>query len=504
VDPDPSEVGIGETFIAKVRILNVVDLYGLDIIVGWDTALINYLNHTITIPVETYIDGILHEPVLEIKNDINTTLGTYWIASTSLYPAEPFNGSGVVAEIAFEAIAAGICDFTVGVEIADVHGTPISHAVTPSSITIHDFHDIAITDLSIGKTVIAECYCTNISVFLINQGAFPEDFNVTLHANGTLIDETSTHLVAGDSDAIDFIWNTTGWDKGYYILGASVPPVTNETDTADNEYTEVVLLTIPGDVDGDCDVDIFDAVTIATTYGCCLDDLRYNPACDIDNDGDIDIFDIVIATDNYGEEWQPPPGNGGSVGFEDDFESYEVGMVPSGWMLVFNGAGNAYQIVVDHVSVSPTNCLQLVGAPSWAADAVRFFYSDDPIVSFEVYVQVADITWTAEHNSRVGFWSLKSNGWARWYCAVVFLDDGTIKCGGQVLQSYEAGVWYKVKQVFDRDANVLSVWIDDVLQGADIPGPTEYSGYGIQGFALSGRYSGVTTYYDDVTITSNP
>ncbi|UCD96636.1 MAG: hypothetical protein JSV35_00875 [Candidatus Bathyarchaeota archaeon] len=117
---------------------------------------------------------------------------------------------------------------------------------------------------------------------------------------------------------------------------------------------------------------------------------------------------------------------------------------------------------------------------------------------------MAEITWTAEHNSRVGFWSLKSNGWVRWYCAVVFLDDGTIKCGGQVLQSYEAGVWYKVKQVYDREANVLSVWIDDVLLGADIPGPTEYSGYGIQGFALSGRYSGVTTYYDDVKITSKP
>lgn len=305
VDPEQTELGVGETFTTKVHILNVENLYGLDIRVGWNTTLLDYVNHTVAIPVESHSDGILHEPVAAFKNEVNHTSGTYWIAYTSLSPAEPFDGSGVLVEITFQTISYGSCDLTILTsELADFDGIPISHTVTYASIVIHDFHDIAITDLTVGKKIIGEGYCTNVSVSVANRGTFSEDFNVIIYANGTTISETSTTLIAGGSDIIGFVWNTTGWSKGHYLLGASVPPVLNETNIFDNSCTDdFVFLTIPGDIDGDRDIDIFDAVAIARTYGSCTDDLQYDPICDINDDGVIDIFDLVIAVGKYGQDW---------------------------------------------------------------------------------------------------------------------------------------------------------------------------------------------------------
>jgi len=58
-----------------------------------------------------------------------------------------------------------------------------------------------------------------------------------------------------------------------------------------------------GDVDGDSDVDIYDIIIIANSYGLSSGDLGYNVACDLDDDDDVDIFDVVIAAHNYGESW---------------------------------------------------------------------------------------------------------------------------------------------------------------------------------------------------------
>ena len=64
-----------------------------------------------------------------------------------------------------------------------------------------------------------------------------------------------------------------------------------------------VLPAIPGDVDVDRDVDIFDIVLIQSCIGKEKGDPGYNPNCDINNDDEVDIFDMVIAASNYGKSW---------------------------------------------------------------------------------------------------------------------------------------------------------------------------------------------------------
>jgi len=104
----------GEVFTVTMAISGLVDqdLYGFDIMFKWDTTALQCLSHEAKVPVETYPEGILHQPVLEVKNEINESYGSYWIAYTSLSPAEPFNGDGVFFTITFVLLQESNSNFT--------------------------------------------------------------------------------------------------------------------------------------------------------------------------------------------------------------------------------------------------------------------------------------------------------------------------------------------------------------------------------------------------------
>ena len=303
VDPEPREVAAGQEFSVIVNITSVENLYGLDVQLEWNATAIEYVNHTVTIPVEGTPNGILHEPVIEIRNEVNQSAGTYWIAYSSVNPASAFTGSGRIVEMSFRAKLSG--NYTVNVlssDLADFDGNPIPHTSMVGAVTIREMHDLAVTDISPDKAIVGQSYCGSIDVTVVNQGSFTEDSNVTLYANGTVVNTIPISVSSGSHWTGTFIWNTTDWTRGSYTIDATATAVVNETNTDNNScaYT-CVIVTIPGDVEGDKDVDIFDVVKIARSYGYESGDLLYQPIMDIDGDGYINIFDIVIATGNYGE-----------------------------------------------------------------------------------------------------------------------------------------------------------------------------------------------------------
>jgi hypothetical protein len=57
---------------------------------------------------------------------------------------------------------------------------------------------------------------------------------------------------------------------------------------------------IPGDLDGDGDVDLNDLAILLATYGTCAGDPGYNPAADLDGSGCIDLSDLATLLSNYG------------------------------------------------------------------------------------------------------------------------------------------------------------------------------------------------------------
>lgn len=130
VRADPSlilDIPPSQNFNLTIKIENVNFLYGFDISVRWDPSVLGYVDHITKVPVEDYPDGVLYEPFLKIKDEVNETKGEIWIVYSSIYPAPVFNGSGIVLEITFHVKAWGVTEITLKTDLADQNAQAITH-----------------------------------------------------------------------------------------------------------------------------------------------------------------------------------------------------------------------------------------------------------------------------------------------------------------------------------------------------------------------------------------
>jgi len=164
--------------------------------------------------------------------------------------------------------------------------------------------DVAVLSVIASVKLLGTDFFVDINATVENQGYYTETFNITIYANTTAIQTHTVILMSSYSTNLTASWNTTDFTKGNYTISVTLSEVPGETDVADNLWADGwVFVTIPGDADEDHDVDIFDIVKIALSYGAQLGDPEYTTSCDIDSDGDVDIFDVVIAARHYGESW---------------------------------------------------------------------------------------------------------------------------------------------------------------------------------------------------------
>ncbi len=81
--------------------------------------------------------------------------------------------------------------------------------------------------------------------------------------------------------------------------------VTNPSDLSgvlpDGFTYEAEITSLPGDVNGDCVVDIVDIVLVAAHWGAQDGDADYDPQCDLNQDGSINIADIMLVARHWGE-----------------------------------------------------------------------------------------------------------------------------------------------------------------------------------------------------------
>ena len=146
-------------------------------------------------------------------------------------------------------------------------------------------------------------YPVKINITLSNLGDFPECFNVTVYANTTVI-QTILVMNVSSTKVVTIIveWDNAGFAKGNYAVSAYAWPVPGETETTDNTFTNgIVYIGIPGDINGDGIVDIFDAVLLAAAAGSMPGSPNWNPNADINNDNIVDIFDAVILAAHAGQ-----------------------------------------------------------------------------------------------------------------------------------------------------------------------------------------------------------
>jgi parallel beta-helix repeat protein len=163
-------------------------------------------------------------------------------------------------------------------------------------------HDIVVTDVSPSKTIVGQGFSVKINVTVENRGDLTETFNVTLYANDTFIASQPITLTSGNSTTLTFTWNTTGFAKGNYTIWAYAWPVPGETYLDDNTFFDGwVLVTIPGDVNGDRKVDGKDVALTIKHYGSYPSHPKWNPNADVNCDGKVDGKDIALVIKNYGK-----------------------------------------------------------------------------------------------------------------------------------------------------------------------------------------------------------
>jgi hypothetical protein len=180
-------------------------------------------------------------------------------------------------------------------------GNSTGIANTPVTI-LTPGHDIAVIGLNPLKTVVGQGYNISIEVFVKDYGVFSETFNVTAYLNTTVVGTQMITLASAEEIELLFNNSTVNMTKGEYNLSASAGPVSGETNTSDNSlFDGSVIITIPGDLNGDGSVDIYDAIILSKAFNSTPSSSNWNPNADINGDGVVDIYDALIMAANFGK-----------------------------------------------------------------------------------------------------------------------------------------------------------------------------------------------------------
>jgi parallel beta-helix repeat protein len=143
----------------------------------------------------------------------------------------------------------------------------------------------------------------DISICARNLMRYGSIWKYFLPAIGT---QKIENLANGDSTTLMSTWNTTNLTYGNYTITVVATPVTNETNTADNNCTSWVTVTIPGDIDGDFKVGLYDITLLAWAYGFTpstpsFPSRGWNPNADIASPWNvIGLSDLVTLALHYG------------------------------------------------------------------------------------------------------------------------------------------------------------------------------------------------------------
>jgi hypothetical protein len=127
-----------------IKISNVQNLFGVDVTINWNPAVLSVISATSQLGVESHIGGVLHEtsnyPIEVVDDNSKQSTGQYHLLATSTGSASPFSGSGTIATLTFRVTNPGSTGLTLSSELSDhpaAGGTAnlIEHADTADSVT---------------------------------------------------------------------------------------------------------------------------------------------------------------------------------------------------------------------------------------------------------------------------------------------------------------------------------------------------------------------------------
>jgi parallel beta-helix repeat protein len=328
----------GKNFTTDVKLVNVTDLYGFEFKLYWNTTLLDLVEADVTPPWANYSIGI---------NQINETIGRYYVGLSALAQSPSFNGSTTLVTLTFKITYVPTypqnvsCPFDLSETVlGDPDGKSIPHIVYDGEYRccavkakiqvlpqVNEAKALSqVFNISITVTNVANLYTfeftlqyntTLLDAKEIAIASFPgrtykvskkiiddtqglvtlriESISPPLQANETLVLASITfqvtHAVIWPKPAIE---SYLRFNSTKLITDA---PVDVPHDKTDGLYR---YRPIQGDMDSDGKVTIIDLAIVAKAYGTKPGDPKWNELADLNHDNIINILDLIPVARNYG------------------------------------------------------------------------------------------------------------------------------------------------------------------------------------------------------------
>jgi len=292
VYPNETTTCTQELFSVNITITNATDIYGYEFMLYYNSNVINCTG--VEIPPGHFLEPIIDLDNIftvrqEYDNSFNSTHGLVWVGLCLLGEEPGKNGSGTLATINFEAIAAG--------------SSPLNLQYTMFINTSTNAIPIIVVDGSVTVlpllTVLAEDQYGNA----LTSGDVYIDDQLTGYTGSIFNVSSGTHKVWVN----DFWENgTTGYRYGWKNwTDGSVDNPRNITVLEDTTITAYFFKKwCPGDVNGDSKVDMKDIGFVAYRFGSIRGDSKWDSRADLNCDSKIDMKDQGIVARYFGKSYE--------------------------------------------------------------------------------------------------------------------------------------------------------------------------------------------------------
>lgn len=107
-----SQPHVGDTLMININLSDAQNIYGVDVTLDWNSAVLQLVSATPQLGVESHSGGVLHEsstyPIDIVTNDASQSDGEYHLLATSTGSSTPaFTGSGTIATVTFTVTSTG-------------------------------------------------------------------------------------------------------------------------------------------------------------------------------------------------------------------------------------------------------------------------------------------------------------------------------------------------------------------------------------------------------------
>ena len=327
----------GKNFTTEVSLANVTDLYGFEFKLYWNTTLLDLVDVNLTPPWTNYTSG---------TNQVNETIGRYWLGVSALAPSPSFNGSTTLATLTFKITyvpvypenVSCLFDFDETV-LGDPDGNSIPHIAYDGEYTcyaartkIQVLPEVSeakalnqVFNLSINVANVANLHTFEFELQYNTTLLDAKEMTVTSFPDRTykiskkILDDTqglvtlrvesiSPPLQINESlelASVTFeVTNAATWPKPPIESDFSFGFTELEADTGAVDHDKIGGLyryrPIPGDMNSNGVVNIMDLAMVARAYGTRPGDPKWNELVDLNHDNLINILDLIPVARNYG------------------------------------------------------------------------------------------------------------------------------------------------------------------------------------------------------------